>query len=126
MAHKFHGLWKSFIVTGATLSDDGEIYLRINEANNTVDAGSNHNGRPVTGSVTQNSVDLTSDESTHKRQYQGALAEEINIGGTKILVLAGTMKPVRTIKDSTDESAQRDDAEILDQEQGTWVATKGG
>lgn len=143
MPHKFHGEWKSFIVTfpgsGPRPFPDGNIYLRIEESNGTINTGSNHNGNPVRGRVTQVSLEIESDSS----RYEGFLLDESVILGQRIITVGGRVifgnrrapNDSRTADEYAEDEATREGDEeqveerrrkILAQEEGTWVATKTG
>ena len=134
MAHKFQGRWRSFVIDDFSKSgrQDGEIYLRINEANGAVLPGSNHDGKTVTGSATMagNRLDLRQEDGGNIRVQFGVLVSEEDLNGNQSLVIVGRYKDTTRITPPEIAESSKDDAEARQefvtagQEEGGWVATK--
>jgi len=117
--HKLHGEWISTRISsdGTAIVPDGNIFLRMtNAATGEIQAGSNHDGVPVTGDPTPTgaSVELAETMGNFTRRYRGFLITEVDILGQKFRVLAGRWRNTPNGRD------------LAAQEEGTWVATKTG
>lgn len=125
MPHKLSGLWRSMLFPDGSTApvSDGRIFIRINEANNTVDMGSNHEGKGLTGDVRDTAdgllLTLKQVEQDNVRNQSGILVSEEDTSGQKSLVILGHYidRPIII-------GAGAGDVQVEAQNEGTWVITK--
>jgi len=138
MSHRLHGTWRSFVIFedgngDLFVNSDGTIFLNMPDpTNNTVQPGSDHMTRPVTGEATlaDTRIFLELRQATLRRRYQGYL-DEIDIGGTTRKIIMGRVKNNAFVAaDEKAASTKNKDAQARanaltpGQEEGTWVATQ--
>jgi hypothetical protein len=130
--HKLHGLFRSLLLpdtaTGdITPRDDGQIFLRLDEQSGDVLAGSNHNGKALTGKAEETPdgfrLNLKQDEEDNLREQSGFLVSEEDSSGQKGLVLVGRYTDTAKLLEGTHPTLPPPDGDP-GQEQGTWVITK--
>jgi hypothetical protein len=139
MNHKLHGNWRSFVFGEDENGDlftapDGEICLKMTKPDDgTVEQGSTHIDKQITGSATMVNGQLFLDlEQEHlKRHYEGFLVSEHDIGAEKVLIITGRVSnggvdgQLTTADKAASKGTRRSGSSLTEgQEEGTWMATK--